>query len=362
MRIALIEPYYQGSHKYWADTLIAYSSHQLDLYSMPGRHWKWRMQGSAYTMANQLNSSSNPYDLILASDFIDLALFKSLINYNCPIVLYMHENQLVYPVSQLDKEKHLDLSYGYLNYKSCLAADQIVFNSEYHRHVFLEACEELLKKMPDAHHIDSIDFIKSKSAVLYPGIGFPSKHYVKQKTKAFPIILWNHRWDYDKKPEYFAQLLDYLNEHKVEFRLIITTKPINSDSSAYAHIINSCQDKILHHGHLESKADYWEMISRAHLIPVSPGHDFFGISVLEAVAAGVNPILPRGKVYHEHFGSEGPFYYSTIDEYMEKSKQVLLQDNRILYENSLAQMALKYDIANVIKEYDRYFEKRIKAK
>ncbi|MGA0283739.1 MAG: tRNA-queuosine alpha-mannosyltransferase domain-containing protein [Saprospiraceae bacterium] len=360
MHIALIEPYYQGSHKYWANTLIRYSKHHFDLYSMPGRHWKWRMQGSAYTMAQQMNQKSAVYDLILASDFIDIALFKSLLNCSCPVILYMHENQLVYPVSELDKEKHLDLSYGYLNYKSCLAADYVVFNSYYHRTVFLEACEALLMKMPDAKHSDSIDFIKSKSAVLYPGIEFMGKYYVKQNANPSPIILWNHRWDYDKMPGYFVKLLDYLVSHNKAFEIIITTEPVNSDSMAYTQIMNRHKDKVIHHGHLESKADYWELISRADLLPVSPGHDFFGISVLEAVAAGVIPILPKGKVYHEHFGTEACLYYDSLEEYMELSKKVL-EGNSNFDHTSLSESALSYDIRSLIKEYDRYFEKRNKA-
>lgn len=51
MRILLIEPYYGGSHKAWADGLWHYSRHHIDLLTLPAQFWKWRMQGGAITLA-----------------------------------------------------------------------------------------------------------------------------------------------------------------------------------------------------------------------------------------------------------------------------------------------------------------------
>ena len=39
-----------------------------------------------------------------------------------------------------------------------------------------------------------------------------------------PLILWNHRWEYDKNPEEFLQALLRLDEQGLDFRLAILGK------------------------------------------------------------------------------------------------------------------------------------------
>ena len=51
MHITLIEPFYTGSHQQWADGFQKYSSHEVQILSLKGRHWKWRMFGGAVSLA-----------------------------------------------------------------------------------------------------------------------------------------------------------------------------------------------------------------------------------------------------------------------------------------------------------------------
>ena len=53
MRILLVEPYYSGSHKAWADGYAQHSVHEVVVMSHEARFWRWRMQGSALTLAEQ---------------------------------------------------------------------------------------------------------------------------------------------------------------------------------------------------------------------------------------------------------------------------------------------------------------------
>ncbi|MFO8112479.1 MAG: DUF3524 domain-containing protein, partial [Desulfosalsimonadaceae bacterium] len=43
-----------------------------------------------------------------------------------PAAIYMHENQLAYPIRPGETR---DLHYGFINYVSMLCADQVLFNS-----------------------------------------------------------------------------------------------------------------------------------------------------------------------------------------------------------------------------------------
>ncbi|MGD8515950.1 MAG: DUF3524 domain-containing protein, partial [Anaerolineae bacterium] len=70
MKVLLIEPYYTGSHQAWADGYQAHGRHQIELLTLPGRFWKWRMQGGALTLARQALELDSQPDLILASDML----------------------------------------------------------------------------------------------------------------------------------------------------------------------------------------------------------------------------------------------------------------------------------------------------
>ncbi len=78
MRILIIEPYYTGSHKQWADGYQQYSKHEITIISMQGKFWKWRMHGGAITLANQYSNLDETPDLILVTDMLDLSTFLAL--------------------------------------------------------------------------------------------------------------------------------------------------------------------------------------------------------------------------------------------------------------------------------------------
>ncbi len=107
---------------------------------------------------------------------MDLSFFKSLIDVrfqDVPLIYYMHENQLTYPLSPLDRDnQNQDFHYGFINYKSCLAADHCIFNSLYHNHTFFEALSQLLSRLPDHSHPENVEQLKSKSSILPIGIDF----------------------------------------------------------------------------------------------------------------------------------------------------------------------------------------------
>ena len=78
MQILLIEPFFSGSHRQWALDYQGFSSNDVQLLAMEGRHWKWRMHGGAISMAEKFNASSLKPDLILVTDMLDLAVFQAL--------------------------------------------------------------------------------------------------------------------------------------------------------------------------------------------------------------------------------------------------------------------------------------------
>ncbi len=171
MTILLLEPFFSGSHKTWAEGLQKHSKHQVDLLSLPGRHWKWRMYGGAVSLSKLFLASDLQPDLILATDMLDLTTFLALTRKrtaSTPTALYFHENQITYPWSPSDQDIQLGRNnqYGFINFTSALAADAVFFNSRYHQRSFLGALPDFLRQFPDHRELEAIEQIRKKSEVL----------------------------------------------------------------------------------------------------------------------------------------------------------------------------------------------------
>ena len=101
LNIVLIEPFFTGSHKSWAEGYQKSSKHNLSIISLKGIYWKWRMHGGAITLARIFNQhlKKNGYpDLIMVTDMLNLPVFESFANIaDLPIISFFHENSSVTP-------------------------------------------------------------------------------------------------------------------------------------------------------------------------------------------------------------------------------------------------------------------------
>ena len=97
MRIAIIDPFFDESHKLWTQGLTKYSSHQYELITLGPHHWKWKMAAGALYCAQKINAFEKPFDLLLATDMVNVSLLKAQLSPHhivTPIALYFHENQI----------------------------------------------------------------------------------------------------------------------------------------------------------------------------------------------------------------------------------------------------------------------------
>lgn len=328
-KILLIEPFFTGSHAQWVKELAKLLPWEVHLLTLPGRHWKWRMHGAALTLAIQAKSIAFVPDLILCTEMLDLAQFLAYVRKdwgNVPAAVYFHENQLTYPWSKTDPDiGKRDNHYAYLNYSTALAADHVFFNSEYHRNSFLEALPSFLSQFPDFTHPETVGLIKEKSSVLPLGLhlqvfrGLRSPHPSER-----PRIVWNHRWEYDKQPERFFETLLRLQREGHAFDLIVMGQHFAKVPPIFANAKRELEQgegvNILQWGYAESIEAYRGNLAGDCILPVTSQHDFFGISVVEAIAAGCSPLLPNRLAYPEHIPSHlhPEFLYNTDQELYEK--------------------------------------------
>lgn len=357
-RILLIEPFYTGSHKAWCDDFIKHSSQDVKLISMEGRHWKWRMHGGAITIAKKLENENA--DILLTSDMIDLALLKALLPSQLkekPMILYMHENQLTYPWSpdDVDTELKRDRHYGFLNFTSALCADRIFFNSRYHLNSFIEALPEFLKVFPDHRNLETVEMIREKSQVLSLGLDLSKfDQYKNTCVNKIPVVLWNHRWEYDKNPEEFFETLIQLKKEGIRFELVVLGESYNKAPKIFERAKEELSELILHWGYVESFEEYAHWLWRSDILPVTSVQDFFGGSIVEAMYCGCYPLLPDRLAYPEHV--EESFLYQP-GEFKERLKQVL--NVSINFNGSYLS---RYDWSNSVMEYDKQLTSFIQPK
>ena len=304
LHIWLLSPYHTGSHAAWAAGLVRHSRHQVTLLTMTGRFWKWRMGGGALELADQarlLLTHQKP-DVVLATDMVNLpawlALLRRELPARVPVALYMHENQLTYPWRP---GAGRELNFALLNWLSQLSADVVIFNSRYHRRVWFRELPNLLKHFPDYNHLEQIELASARARVLPVGIEAAEiGGRAGQRTPGEPpLILWNQRWEYDKRPDLFFDLLYELQAAGIAFRLAVAGENVRQAPAEFESARERLAAVIVHWGYAPERSVYLDLLRRADLVISTTEHEFFGISVLEAIAAGAFPLLPRRFSYPE---------------------------------------------------------------
>lgn len=353
MRVALIDPYLGGSHLAWAAGYAAASHHDVSVFGHDARFWKWRMRGAHVTLAEEYDTAraSAAFDVVMATGMLDLAAFRGLASGpRIPAVLYLHESQLTYPSVPGETR---DETYPVVNWVSCLAADEVWFNSEYHRTVFFEELPRLLRRFPDHRHSHLVDPVFAKSRVVPVGVDCADLA-PRDARSGPPRILWNHRWEHDKAPEVFVEIVDRLVERGNEFRLLLAGERVGDSSDALRDLSTRHADLIDVNAELD-RATYLETLGRADIMVSTARQEFFGVALTEAMAAGVLPIVPDRLVYPERIPSSlaDRCCYHSVDEAVEKTERALHDaEGRRLAAKPLMAEAARFDWSVVAPLYD----------
>ena len=297
-RWLILSAYQSDSHAYWAEWLPrAFPNIDWRLLTLPGRYFKWRIRGNPLSWIDRIEAACAGVDGVIATSMVDLATLRGL----CPALTrvpnlyYFHENQFAYPVGPQQRpsaEPQMVQLYG------ALAADRLIFNSRWNAQSFLDGVEALLARMPDAVPAGVRSRIADKSTV----IPVP----VEPLAPAGPthrdpgLIVWNHRWEYDKAPEVFTRAMMALAGEGADFRLALLGARPAKTPAALAELTERLGERIVANGHVD-RARYEALLGQAGLAVSTAIHEFQGIGMLEAVSAGAVPIVPDALVYPEQY-------------------------------------------------------------
>jgi glycosyltransferase involved in cell wall biosynthesis len=250
---------------------------------------------------------SRGYDLVLASSYlplVDLLALRPELN-AVPRVLYFHENQLAYPMRpEFSGER--DLHYGFTQLVSARAATACWFNSRWNLESFLDAGRRLLDMMPDAKCPGWIEAIADKSRVMPLPLDLPVlAPRVASARGEPPLIVWNHRWEYDKGPAHFFEGLNALMDANQAFRVAVVGESFRKVPPCFEQgrrkLEASPHAQIHQWGFVESREEYWALLREADIAVSTAQHEFFGISMLEAAHAGARVLVPNHLSYPELF-------------------------------------------------------------
>jgi glycosyltransferase involved in cell wall biosynthesis len=354
MRFLFLEPFYGGSHRDFARGLASHSRHDINVVTLPARFWKWRMRGAALHFVNTVDNLFS-YDGIITSGLMSLSDFTALCGgHRPPALVYFHENQLSYPLAPGER---MDLQFGFTDITTALCAQRILFNSRFHCRQFFHLLPGFISLMPEFKPHWAVDAIRRKTGVLHPGCRFDAGPWNPLAAPAGPpLVVWNHRWEFDKNPDAFFTALDQVDRMGIDFRLALLGENYRTEPCAFMKARSRFGAKIVQFGHVKSKREYVDWLGRGFVTVSTAIHENFGIATIEAIRHGCLPLLPDRLAYPEILPREFHeyFLYRDDDELVNKLALMLRHPDRYrVHRPVLSAMMARHAWESVVDCYDR---------
>jgi len=367
IRVLALEPYYGGSHRAVLDGLVECLEplgFAFDLLTLPPRKWKWRMRGSAITMAEEARAFSaawlqahpegeagrlrpeRAWDLVYASTFVNLAEFVALAGdavAGVPRMVYFHENQLLYP------NRHTaewDFQFALTNITSALAADRCLFNTRYNLNGFLAEIPGFLREFPDHRPKGVAERIAARSEVLAPPFDPAPFDAVEVSRGPRPRIVWPHRWEHDKDPEAFFAAVRALAAEGLGFEVAVAGQAFRETESLVGDAAAALGDRLVHLGEPGSREDYAALLASADIAVSTARNEFFGLAMIEACYAGCAPVVPDRLAYPELYPVD--MRYGTHEQLVARLRSLIVERPAPGWARGIAE---RYTFARLVPRY-----------
>ena len=261
------------------------------------------MRGAALYFHKKI-SAIDSYAGLITTDLMSLSDFKALNEGHCPPTLvYCHENQFTYPLAPGER---MDFQFGFTDITTALAADRIIFNSRTHRDDYFKALPKFINMMPEYRPNWVVDEIRGKADILYPGCRFGDDLSSEANFDRLPppLIIWNHRWEFDKNPDQFFDAIDTAMETGADFRLALLGETSQTVPKAFIGARDRYGKRIVQYGYVTSRKQYLDWLAQGSIVISTALQENFGIAVVEAIRYGCIPLLPARLSYPEIIPAE----------------------------------------------------------
>ena len=340
MRVLVLSAYHADSHRHWLDGLMRYLPNiEWTVLSLPARYFSWRIRGNSLSWAMQQRTVlAAGYDIVLATSMTALSALRGLVPElgRIPTVVYFHENQFSYPQNT---QQRSGVEPQILNIYTALAADKVLFNSDYNRRTLLAGADSLLAKLPDFAPRSEVATQLANSQVL--PVGIELHDYSPRPAGARLSVLWNHRWEYDKGPDRLLALVKECVEHSLPLDFYIAGQQFRHHPQEFTKIKAMIEGSetlaLCQWGYVAEASRYGELLSRCDVVLSTAIHDFQGLAVLEAVAQGCTPLVPDRLCYPEWFGEE--YRYAVSDDVQLEASACRAQLQNLLFKKEQGNLA-----------------------
>ena len=293
--ILVLEPWYQGSHRSWVEGWRSHSKHDIDVVAGNDSGWRRSLVTAPTLFAQAINEAAQPIDALVASTPIDLATVLGLLGRSTqrpPALLYMHESQIGYPPGPKGGRPYRAIVND-LN--AIMSADMIAVATNYHADLLRERMPLFADELVEGSG-RKVRRALNNLHVLPIGIELSGLHPapVSGPTR----VLWNHRWSHDKNPGEFAHAMTLLAADNYEFELYLLGEIERAGEKAHQRLTSQLADRVLLSGS-QSTGAYRQALRKSDVVVSTANHEFFGVAVAEAIAAGARPLLPHRLAYPE---------------------------------------------------------------
>ena len=373
-KVLLLSAYDAQSHRHWHQMISNkcsnhYSWHTLTL---PARYFNWRIRGNSLSWAwNCKDELSSKYSGLLTTSMTDLSSLRGFIPSlaHIPTIMYFHENQFCYPNST-SSSHHKDqqriesqrvepqrIEPKIVTMYSALCADRLLFNSQFNCQSFLQGVEEFLKKMPDHKPADLHSALADKSHIVSVPLLFESSNPRLFSPNSFEplILLWNHRWEFDKGPEQLYALLKELQRSGIDFKIHIIGQQFRNTPPIFNEISKAFKPQILTWGYQEDTQRYHQLLRESDIVLSTALHDFQGLSILEAVSQGCLPLVPNRLAYPEWFDQKF-CYASHLNNLTQEAKSAVNTLKSLINTPCVSPSVDPFLWQNLQQEYQTHFQ------
>ena len=293
--VLILEPWSRGSHQSWVEGWRAQSKHRISTVDGSDTGWRRSLVTAPSLFAAEIENRAGNIDALIASTPIDLATVFGLLDRSTPrppTLLYMHESQIGYPLGPKGGQAYRAIV---ADWASIMSADRVAVASHFHADLLLTELPVFIEGL-----------IKGGGAKLKATLKniqvLPVGIEESRTSTAFQSgdlkVLWNHRWAHDKRPDEFVHAMRKLASEGLDFEIFALGDVERSGMKAHSRLKAHLGERLAICGP-RSRKEYLDALQRSDIVVSTAHHDFFGISVSEAIAAGARPVLPKRLAYPE---------------------------------------------------------------
>lgn len=163
-----------------------------------------------------------------------------------------------------------------------LAADIVLFNSDFNRTSFLNNIHSFLNIQSDFKLRNIKEKIEPKCQVLYFPINFhkmPTRiHSHDDELERGLHLIWPHRWEHDKNPREFIDALLELNKRQRQFRVSIIGESFQTIPACFDGVQVQLGAKLINFGYL-NRDEYFQCLLDGDIVISTADHEFYGVSM-----------------------------------------------------------------------------------